>query len=119
MNQRGLAESTQWAVLTPAFLALVLSLVQTGVWLHARTVAATAAAATADLRVHGLAQEGPARQAGQRIAVQGGLSDIEIGMAASGGVLAVTVAGRAPLFFDFGLGRVAQTAVLPLEQVTP
>mgnify|MGYP001764810424 CR=1 FL=1 len=47
MNQRGLAESTQWALLAPSLLFLILGLVQLGVWLHARTVVASAAAATA------------------------------------------------------------------------
>jgi len=117
VNQRGLAESTQWAVLAPTLLALILGLVQLGVWLHARTVAANAAAAVADLRVMGASQDSAAREAGRRIADNGGLQDVSIGLAAHSDVLVVTVSGRAPLFFDLGQGRIAETAVLPLEKV--
>ncbi|WP_415153283.1 TadE/TadG family type IV pilus assembly protein, partial [Propionicimonas sp.] len=45
-----MAESTQWTVLLPTLLLLVLGLVQVGVWLYSRTVAAQAAATVADLR---------------------------------------------------------------------
>lgn len=127
MNQRGLAESTQWAVLSPIFLALVLGLVQVGVWLHARTVAANAAATVADIRVHGADQESAARLAGLRIAAGGGLGEADVAIGAGGGVLTVTVSGRAPLFFDLSRvpvfsapqwGRIAATAVLPTEEVS-
>ena len=64
VNQRGVAESTQWAMLLPILLLLVLGLVQTGVWLYSRTVAAQAAAAVADLRATGPAADDAARQAG-------------------------------------------------------
>ena len=87
------------------------------VWLHARTVAANAAAAVADLRVMGASQDSAAREAGRRIADNGGLQDVSIGLAAHSDVLVVTVSGRAPLFFDLGQGRIAETAVLPLEKV--
>ncbi|MFZ0531032.1 MAG: TadE/TadG family type IV pilus assembly protein [Propionicimonas sp.] len=118
MNQRGLAESTQWAVLAPTMLALVLGLVQLGVWLHARTVVSNAAAAVADLRVGGPALDSTARAAGRRIAAAGGLGDVDIRLSTRSDLLVVTVSGRAPLFFDLGQGRIAATAVLPLEEVT-
>ncbi len=118
MNQRGVAESTQWAILLPVLLLLVLGLVQLGVWLHSRTVASQAAAVAADLRATGPAAEAAARQAGRRVAAQGGLEQVEITLAAEEGHLVVTVSGRAPLFFDIGQGLVIERAVLPLEQVT-
>ena len=119
MNQRGLAESTQWAVLAPTLLGLVLGLVQLGVWLHSRTVAASAAAAVADVRALGASQDATAREAGRRVAVAGGLQDVDIQLTTRSDVVVVTVSGRAPLFFDLGQGRVAETAVLPREVVTP
>lgn len=119
MNQRGVAESTQWTILLPALLLLVLGLVQVGVWLHSRTVAAQAAATVADLRAAGSAADPAARLAGQRIATAGGLEQVEISVAAGGGHLVVTVSGRAPLFFDVGQGLIVERAVLPLERVTP
>ena len=118
MNHRGVAESTQWAILLPTLLLLVLGMVQLGVWLYSRTVASQAAAVIADLRATGPAAEAPARLAGQRVARSGGLEQVEIGIAADNGYLVVTVSGRAPLFFDVGQGLVAERAVLPLEQVT-
>lgn len=117
MNQRGVAESTQWAILLPTLLLLVLGLVQVGVWLHARTVAAQAAAVVADLRATGRGADAAARRAGHRVAALGGLQQVDIGVEAAAGVLVVTVTGRAPLFLDVGQGVVAERAVLPLEEV--
>ncbi len=116
MNERGLAESTQWAVVVPALLTLVLGLVQTGVWLHARSVAAQAAAAAADLRASGTAAA--ADSVATAIATRGGLADVVVATASTGSTVTVTVAGSAPLFFDLGFGRVVERAVLPVEQVT-
>jgi hypothetical protein len=113
------SESTQWAILLPALLLLILGMVQLGVWLYSRTVASQAAAAIADLRATGPAAEGAARLAGERIAARGGLQQVEITVTADGDHLVVTVSGRAPLFFDVGQGLVVEHAVLPLERVTP
>nr|WP_300150050.1 TadE/TadG family type IV pilus assembly protein [Propionicimonas sp.] len=118
MNQRGVAESTQWALLLPTVLLLVLGLVQVGVWLYSRTVAAQAAAAVADLRATGPGMDDAAREAGHRIADRGGLEHVRISVAADAGHLVVTVTGQAPLFFDVGQGRIEERAVLPLEEVT-
>lgn len=119
MNQRGVAESTQWAILLPTLMFLVLGLVQMGVWLYSRTVAAEAASAVADLRATGPAADSSARRAGERIAAAGGLEQVEISVDAHTDYLVVTVSGRAPLFFDVGQGLVIERAVLPLEEVTP
>lgn len=119
MNQRGVAESTQWAILLPTMLALVLGLVQVGVWLYSRTVAAQAAAAVADLRATGPGADDAARLVGRRIATAGGLEQVRIDVDADATHLVVTVSGRAPLFFDVGQGLITERAVLPLERVTP
>ena len=118
-GQRGVAESTQWALLLPLLLALVLGLVQLGVWLYSRTVAAQAAAAVADLRATGPAAEESARETGRRIAADGGLEQVQIAVDTDAGHLVVTVSGRAPVFFDIGQGLIVERAVLPLERVTP
>ena len=119
MNQRGVAESTQWAILLPTLLLFVLGTVQLGVWLYSRTVASQAAAVIADLRATGPAAEAAARRAGERVAIQGGLQQVEISVAAAADHLVVTVSGRAPIFFDIGQGLVIERAVLPLERVVP
>jgi Flp pilus assembly protein TadG len=113
MNQRGVSESTQWAVLTPVLLMLILGLVQLGVWLHARNVASQAAATVADLQASGSTDS---YAAGRRVATNGGLTQISITSDVSQGLTVVTVRGRAPLFFDLGQGQIAESAVLPLEQ---
>lgn len=119
MNQRGVSESVQWAILLPALLLLVLGLVQVGVWLYSRTVAAQAAATVADLRAGGPEADTAARQAGRRVATAGGLEQVEITVDVAADHLLVTVSGRAPLFFDVGQGLIVERAVLPLERVSP
>lgn len=114
MSQRGFAESTQWAVLTPVVLLLVLGLVQFGVWLHARTAAAQAAATVADLSSAG---SSAAQAAGRRVAVAAGLEDVEIATAIDAESVVVTVTARAPLFFDVGQGQIMERAVLPREKL--
>lgn len=114
MNQRGFSESTQWAILTPVVLLLVLGLVQLGVWLHARTVAGEAAATVADLQAAGLSE---AQAAGQRVATRGGLQAVNIVTETGQDVVIVTVSARAPLFFDVGQGVITERAVSPREQL--
>lgn len=113
MNQRGVSESTQWAVLTPVVLLLVLGLVQLGVWLHSRTVASQAAATVADLKAAG-AQD--AAGAGQRLARAAGLEQVRITSKTESGVVVVQVSARAPVFFDVGQGQIVERAVLPVER---
>ena len=95
-------------------LALILGLVQLGVGLHARTVAA-AAAAVADLGDGRLPGFGRPRSWATH-ADNGDWGRLHRSCCAFD-VLVVTVSGRAPLFFDLGQGRIAETAVLPLEKV--
>lgn len=113
-DERGLSESTQWALVLPTLLAVVLGLVQTGVWLHGRTVAAQAAGAAADAAAVGRAAEPAARA----IASRGGLTDVTIRASRGTGTVTVTVSGRVPTFFDLGQGQVSGQAIVPLEQVT-
>lgn len=116
MNERGLSESTQWALVLPTLLAVVLGLVQTGVWLHGRTVAMQAASAAADVAAstgtRGIESTATA------IAARGGLTDVTVRTTDSATTVTVTVSGRVPTFFDIGQGRVSGQAVLPREQVT-
>lgn len=114
MNQRGFSESTQWAILTPVVLLLVLGLVQLGVWLQARTVAGEAAATVADLQAAGLSE---AQAAGERVASRGGLQAVSISTEVDQDVVVVTVSARAPMFFDVGQGIITERAVSPREQL--
>lgn len=114
MNERGLAESTQWAIVLPTLLAILLGLVQTGVWLYGRTVAVQAAGAAADAAAMGLAIE----PAAAVIAGRGGLTEVTVQASRDGGTVMVTVTGHVPTFFDLGQGRVSGQAVVPVERVT-
>jgi Flp pilus assembly protein TadG len=107
-----MSESTQWAVLTPVILLIVLGIVQMGVWLYSRTVASQAAATAADLSASGAPG---ALTAGERVATSGGLQQVSITTATRGDLVVVTVSGRAPVFFDVGQGQITEQAVLPLE----
>ncbi|MEA4944474.1 MAG: TadE/TadG family type IV pilus assembly protein [Propionicimonas sp.] len=118
MTERGLVESTQWALVLPALLALVLGLVQTGVWLHGRSVATQAAAAAADLRAQVGGRTAQAEEVARSLAERGGLQQVEVRTSVRAGVVTVTVAGRAPVFFDIGQSQVVEHAVLPVERVT-
>ncbi len=118
MNERGLSESTQWAMVVPAALGLVLGLVQTGVWLHARSVASQAAAAAADLRAAGPDLTAQAEATAGDVAARGGLSDVVVETTQDSTTVTVTVTGSAPVFLDLGLGRITERVVLPLERVT-
>ncbi len=113
MNQRGISESSQWALLTPLVMLLTLGLVQLGVWLHARTVAGEAAATVADLMAAG---SPGATAAGERVAGAGGLQQVAISSTLDGGLVVVTVTGRVPIFFDVGQGAITERAVLPVEK---
>ena len=114
MNQRGVAESVQWAILMPALLMLILGLIQTGIWLHGRAVAASAAATIADLRAPG-ADPSAAEQAGRRVAASGGLTEVGVEIDTQQGLVVVTVTGRPLSFLDFGLTQIRERAVAPAE----
>lgn len=113
-DEAGLTESTQWALVLPTLLAVVLGLVQTGVWLYGRTVAGQAAAAAAGAAALGEAFE-PAALA---IADRGGLTEVAVSSGRTGQMVTITVSGRVPTFFDVGQGQVSGRAVVPLEEVT-
>jgi Flp pilus assembly protein TadG len=118
VSERGLAESTQWALVLPTLLALILGLVQLGIWLHGRTVAAEAASAAADLRAAGPAAAAEAERVARAIATRGGLLDVAVTTVQGPTTVTVTVAGRVPALLDLGHGPVAEHAVLPLERTT-
>ncbi len=118
MNERGLAESTQWAIVMPALLGLVLGLVQTGIWLQGRSVASQAAAAAADVRALGAQFQAEAEAVATSIAHHGGLTEVVVSTSDGLGQVQVTVAGRTQVFFDVGQSRVVEHAALPRERVT-
>lgn len=114
MNERGLSESTQWALVLPTLLAVVLGLVQTGVWLYGRTVAGQAASAAADAAAMGR----PIEPAALSITGRGGLTGVTVQTSQRAGTVMVTVSGRVPVFLDIGQGQVSGQAIVGMEQLT-
>ena len=119
MSERGVAESTQWALLIPALMLAVLGTIQAGIWLHGRNVASQAASAAAEHVAWGRGSDGEASAMGRRIADAGGLLGTQIRVDRSAGAVRVVVTGRAPLIVDLGLGAVSEQALMPMERTTP
>lgn len=119
MSERGSSESTQWALLIPALMLVVLGTIQAGVWLHGRNVAAQAASAAAEHLAWGRGSDGEAVTMGRRIAGAGGLTGADVRIERLAGAVRVVVTGHAPLIVDLGLGNVTEHAVMPLERTRP
>lgn len=117
-SERGLSNSLQFAVIMPALMLATFGLVQAGLWLHARNVAAEAVTAAADVARNYDGDPTAARQAAQRIAAVGGLTDVRLAVSRQTRSVSVTIVARPPVMFDLGLGRVSETATAPLERVT-
>ena len=106
------------AILAPAVLALVFTIIQAGLWGNARTVA-TAAAQVGALAARGTDVAGSAEAAARAYLAQtsGGMSDVTV-TAARGTEVSVTVTGRAPSLVP-GLNLEATgTAQAPVDRIT-
>jgi hypothetical protein len=119
VSERGVSESTQWALLIPVVMLVVLGTIQAGIWLYARTVAGQAAGAAAEQVAWSRGSDGDAAAMGERIAASGGLQGAHVRIDRSAGTVRVTVSGRAPLIVDFGLGTIVEYALMPLERTNP
>lgn len=117
-DQRGLAESTQWAVLFPVILLVSLGIIQVGIYLHGRNVAQRAATSAVDAARGSYGTSADAERVARGIAQQGGLREVSVSV--SRGATTVTADVRAdPVFvFDLGLARLHETASAPLEKVS-
>lgn len=117
-DERGVSDSLQWAILTPLLLLTVLGLIQTGIWLHGRTIATNAAIAAAEdaALLDGTADAARALASG--VASDGGLADVSVTVTQGTESARVVVTGRMPTFLDLGQGRVSEQATRPRERVT-
>lgn len=118
LDQRGLSQSIQWAVLFPALLLATLGLIQTGIWLHARDVALRSASAAVDEVRGSYGSSEAAADLARRLAVAGGLSDVDVTIEVGAAEARVVVSGDAPLMLELPLGRIAESAAGPVERVT-
>lgn len=117
-DERGVNESLQWALVVPVVLLVVLGLLQTAVWLHARQAAREAAVAAAEAE----AVLQPQPRAGERAALEitriAGLREVDVAVQHGPDLITVTVTGRPPLIIDIGPIRVDERAVISPERVT-
>ena len=116
MSERGVSESTQWALLIPALMLVVLGTIQAGIWLHGRNVASQAASAAAEQVAWGRGSDSDAQAMARRITGAGGLQAADVRIDRQGGNVRVVVTAQAPLIIDLGLGSITEHALMPLEQ---
>ena len=116
-DERGLSESTQWAVLFSTLMLLTLGIIQAGIFLHGRNVAQRAATAAVDTARGSFGSNGEAQQVAQGVANSGGLTDVTIRIDQGATTVTVEVTGTAPAVLDL-FGRVRETASAPLERVS-
>lgn len=117
-DDRGLAESASWALLMPLLLAIILAIVSVGSWTHARMGASTAAAVAADHMASFAGDEPTATKKATRIADQAGLRDVAVTITTTATDVTVTVAGRAALPVDIGVGMITERAQRPRERIS-
>jgi Flp pilus assembly protein TadG len=116
-DERGLNESTQWAVLFSLLMLLTLGIIQGGIYLHGRNVAQRAATAAVDAARGSFGSTTEAQQVAQGIAQSGGLDRVTVRITRGGTTVTAEVIGTAPAILDI-LSRVHETASAPLERVT-
>ncbi|MFV0406705.1 MAG: TadE/TadG family type IV pilus assembly protein [Propioniciclava sp.] len=117
-DERGMSDSVQWAMLTPLVLLTVLGMIQAGIWLYGRSVAADAAITGAEAAAVLDADPDQARELAQQVADKGGLREVTVERAMGATTVTVTVTGRIPTFLDLGPGEIVHSATRPLERLT-
>jgi Flp pilus assembly protein TadG len=118
-DERGLSESVQWAVLWPLLMLVTLGIIQAGIFLHGRNVAQRAATAAVDAARGSYGSAADAEHLGESIASSGGLRNISVRVQRTGTTTTADISGYPPMIFDLNLGRISETAVAPIERVTP
>jgi hypothetical protein len=116
----GAATSLSVALLTPMFVVLAFAAFQAAMWSHAKTEARVVARDTAALVAR--ADVAPAdAQASATMILESDtdLRRVDVAITTGGGVVAVTVTADAPGIIRGTSSRVAVTAAIPVEEVTP
>ena len=116
-DERGLSESTQWAVLFSLLMLLTLGIIQTGIYLHGRNSAQRAAIAAVDSARGSFGSTVDAQHVAEGIALSGGLHGVVIHIARDATTVTAEVAGSAPTILDIA-SRIKETASAPLERVS-
>lgn len=117
-DERGVSESTQWAMLTPVVLLLVFGIIQLGLWGYGRTVALNAAGAAAEEAAPLGATTADGEAAARAIAERGGLLGVRIQVKSEGDQVVAFVTGRVPGLVDVGMTSVDAQVTRAKERVT-
>ncbi len=116
------ASALEMAILTPALLLLIMAIIQTALWFHARQVALAAAQEGARVLRSEAGTEALATQKAEAMAEQIGGNVIENIMVVAdreAGMATVTVSGEAVEIVDFITLTVSATSRGPIESFVP
>ena len=115
-DERGLSESTQWAVLFSLLMLVTLGIIQAGIVLHGRNVAQRAATAAVDIARGSYGTVAEAEELANDIARSGGLEAVSVRVTRGAARATAVVTGQAPSMLDLGIGRIHESASAPLER---
>lgn len=117
-DERGVSDSTQWALLTPLVLFLILGILQLGLWGYGRTVVANAAGAAAEEAAPMGATAANGEEAARAILSSAGLSEVTISVSVDGEQVVADVSGHVPGLVDLGTTGVSAQVTRAKERVT-
>jgi len=115
-DERGLSESTQWAVLFSLLMLVTLGIIQAGIVLHGRNVAQRAATAAVDVARGTYGTVAEAEELANDVARSGGLEAVSVRVTRGAARATAEVTGQAPSMLDLGIGRIRESASAPLER---
>jgi hypothetical protein len=116
-SERGAAESLQLVLIWPVVLMATIAVIQGGLWLHGRNIAIRAAAMAVDEARGATGTTDRGRALAIDLATEAGLTEVKVSVIRNGNQVEARVTGRATVVIDFGLARVNERAVAPLERV--
>jgi Flp pilus assembly protein TadG len=116
-DERGLSESTQWAVLFSLLMLVTLGIIQAGIVLHGRNVAQRAATAAVDVARGSYGTVAEAEELANDIARSGGLEAVSVRVTRGAAQATALVTGQAPSMLDIRIGQIHESASAPLERV--
>lgn len=115
-DPRGLAESLEWALITPVLMLTIFTLIEGAILLHGRSTVQQAAMAGAEAQAAMGAAPGVAETVATQVATSGDLVDVQVSSSSSGGFITVTVKARARTVVSGGLSWVTSSATVPREE---
>lgn len=115
-RDRGLSESVQWALLAPLVILTIVGIIQAGIILSARNAAQAAAMSGAEAQALAGSAVNSGTAVATRIAAGADIHDLQVTTHKTTTTVTVIVTGRAPVFLDFGQGKITVKATAPLEE---